>query len=174
MKRECVTIRVEPEFLQEVADVAGEVVMVLPRPSGKVLTMSKSFYPEGIFRLPSGKIRPEETPEEAFIREVREETSLDVIPVAKLAEIVLHCVSGDEQADVTSHILLGTLTTDLPHPQDIGEQISDYREADAAELQAIAKRLRSLSGKWTGWGHFRAPAHEVVAKYLIEQTGWNG
>lgn len=171
MKRECVTIWVEPEFLQEVADVAGEVVMVLPRPSGKVLTMSKSFYPEGIFRLPSGKIRPEETPEEAFIREVREETSLDVIPVAKLAEIVLHCVSSYEQADVTSHILLGTPTTDLPHPQDIGEQISDYREANAAELQAIAKRLRSLSGKWAGWGHFRTPAHEVVAKYLIEQTG---
>lgn len=170
MKHECVTIQVEPEFLREIVDVIGEVVLVLPRPNGKVLTMSKSFYPEGVFRLPSGRIHPGETPEEAFIREAKEETGLDIIPVTKLAEVVLHCVSDDEQTDVTSNILLGPLTTDTPHPLDTSEQISAYGEADAAELQAIAQRLRNLPGKWTGWGRFRAPAHEVVAKYLAEQT----
>ncbi len=168
MKYECVTIQVEPEFLHEIVAIPGEVVLVLPRPSGKVLTMSKSFYPEGVFRLPSGKIRPEETPEEAFVREVREETSLDVTPIAKLAEIVFHFVSGSEHAEVISHILLAPLTTDPPHPLDTSEQITAYEEVDVGELQAIAQRLRNLSGKWAGWGHFRAQAHDLVAKYLAD------
>ena len=59
-------------------DTRSEVIMVLPRPNGRVLTLTKSFYPTGTYNLPSGGIQPGETPEQAFLREVAEETGLHV------------------------------------------------------------------------------------------------
>lgn len=98
--RQVLTIETEPEFLHELAtargdlDTRSEVVLVLPRPGGKVITTAKRFYPEGVFRIPSGGIHPGETPEQAFVREAMEETGLDVEPLARIAEMVLHCVAG--------------------------------------------------------------------------------
>ncbi len=167
-----VTVQIEPEFLHEIAtargdmDTRSEVVFVLPRPGGKVLTINKPFYPDGVFRIPSGGIHPGESPEEAFVREVLEETGLSIAPVKQIGEMLLHCVAGDDSVDITSHIILGPVTADPPHPTDPDEQIAAFGEADARELLEIAHRLTSLPGRWAGWGRFRAPAHELAARYL--------
>jgi 8-oxo-dGTP pyrophosphatase MutT (NUDIX family) len=43
--------------------------------------------PEGLWALPKGLIGPGESPEEAALREVREETGLEATPVQKLGDV---------------------------------------------------------------------------------------
>lgn len=172
MIRKDVTVEVNKEYLDRLANARGnmdtrsDVVMVLQRPEGKVLVNSKSFYPEGIFRLPSGGIHPGESPEEAFTRETLEETSLPAVIESKIAKITYRCVCGEESVEITSHIFLGSLTTQPPHPIDTDEQISAYKEVCISELKEIADQLTHLTGKWQGFGRFRAVAHIIVAQYL--------
>ena len=179
MIEKTVAVEIDAQFLHEIAtargamDTRSEVVMVLPRPGGRVIVSRKVFYPEGTFRLPSGGIHPGESPEEAFVRETMEETGLSVSVDRKLARIVNHCVCGDDSVDITSHVFLGSPTTDPPCPIDEAEQLSDYREVDADGLCEIARHLRSLrvdsrGHEWWGFGRFRATANELVAELLAK------
>ena len=43
--------------------------------------------PEGLWALPKGLIGPEESPEEAALREVGEETGLEATPLQKLGDV---------------------------------------------------------------------------------------
>lgn len=167
-----VVVEVEREYLHELAtargdqDMRSEVVMVLQRPGRKVLVTTKSFYPPGTYRLPSGGILPGESPEDAFAREAWEESGLRVSIESKIAEIENHCVCSDESILITSHVFLGQVTTDPPHPTDPDENISGYREVDGPGLRELAAYLRSLPGRWHGFGEFRATAHDLTADYL--------
>jgi 8-oxo-dGTP diphosphatase len=54
-------------------------VLLARRPAGAHL--------EGLWEFPGGKIEPGESPEEAVVRELREELGIDVVPRARLASI---------------------------------------------------------------------------------------
>lgn len=172
MIKKTVTIEINKEYLDYLAkargdmDTRSEAIMALLRPEEKVLVSSKSFYPEGIFRLPSGGIHPGESPEEAFTRETLEETGLPSVIESKIAEVICCCTCGEESVEITSHIFLGSLTTQPPHPIDTDEQICAYKEVGINELQEIAVQLTHLTGKWQGFGRFRAFPHILVAEYL--------
>ena len=167
-----VTVQIDPELMHYLETAWGyeeahaEVVMVLPRPKARVLVITKPFYPPRTFRLPTGGVQPGETPEAAFRRETLEETGLHVEIEAKIAEQVHRCVAGSDVREITSHIFLGSATSDAPHPIDEAERLSGYAEVGPQGLRALARNLENLTGPWQGWGAFRAPAHEVVAGYL--------
>lgn len=144
----------------------AEVVMILPRPGRRVLTLRKSFYPEGTYNLPSGGIEPGETPELAFVREVAEETGLDAGLERQIVRLERRCTFGDQVLDFVSHFCLGTETSEEARPADPDECISDYRDASAADLHAFAEHLRGLRGRWAGFGRFRAAAMEFAAGWL--------
>ena len=169
-----IEIEVQPQYLYELAtgrgdeDTRTEVVLVLPRPGNRVLLITKPFYPEGTFRMPSGGVKPGESPEEAFTREAMEETGLEVRPERKLAVVTFRFTAGSESIIITSHVFLGPLTSDPPHAIDEAEDISSYREAEVSDIPGIARHLASIEGKWRDWGRFRAPAHEVAADYLCD------
>ncbi len=55
-------------------------------PSGSV-THAKKKSPKLLFALPKGLVDSGEKPEEAAVREVREETGVTAIPITKLADI---------------------------------------------------------------------------------------
>jgi 8-oxo-dGTP pyrophosphatase MutT (NUDIX family) len=173
VRNRTVEIEVEPEFLYDLAtgrgdeDTRTEVILVLPRPGGKVLLITKPFYPRRTFRMPSGGVKPGESPEDAFRREVHEETGLDSEPVLTIETMILRCRSGEDVVDVTSHVILGSATSASPHANDLHEQISGYREIEPARLRDIADELANLPGRWRGWGLFRAPAHLAAADYPL-------
>lgn len=60
---------------------------VVPFPSQKILLVKRGTVPfRGYWALPGGRVEKGETVEEALIREVKEETGLDVEIVKKIGE----------------------------------------------------------------------------------------
>jgi len=149
-------------------DRYAEVCMAIRRPNGKLITAIKTFYPPGAFRLLTGGVQHGEPIASALMREVAEETGLDVIVRGFLAVIEYHLARG-EYSFATFAFLLdevgGTLGV-----QDAEEQIGAFRELALDELPALAEFLGRLpddaderiAGSWRDWGRFRAVVHRVV------------
>ncbi len=148
----------------------SEVCLVLQRPGGRFLTLTKAFYPPGVYRLPTGGIERGESLTDALWRETWEETGLEAKILRYLAHLTyLH----NEGRLFHSHVFL-LAAEGTPVPQEPLEQISGFHEASTQELLAMAHRLehlpeefsRELNAAWADWGRFRAVVHRVVAQAL--------
>jgi 8-oxo-dGTP pyrophosphatase MutT (NUDIX family) len=166
------------------ADRTGEVCMVVRRPSGKLITAIKTFYPPGAFRLLTGGVGHGEPIEAALLREVAEETGLEVAVRQFLAviEYQLDAIT-DHRPPTTDHYHFATfafLVDELGGAlavHDPAEQIGAFREVAVAELPAMAATLDQvggdgvdprIGGSWGDWGRFRAVVHRVVYAALHE------
>ncbi|MHB0997942.1 MAG: NUDIX hydrolase [Armatimonadota bacterium] len=150
----------------------GEIVMVIRRPGNKILLMTKAFYPNGVYRLPTGKMKANEKADSAFNREIKEETGFSIVKGRLLAEVgyTLHC--DGSSTNYKSFIFITDVISDDPVPEDKDECITGFKEIKFDELMNAAQELKSLqSERWSDWGHFRAITHEVVYKLLEEDTG---
>jgi len=141
----------------------GYVIMVIPRPGGKVLLMRKSMYPQGIYRLPSGKINKGETPEAALVREGHEETGFDLSGAELLDTIKFVFRHEAKMMTWTSYVFLTSEQAGEIQVLDADEKISDFREVSPCDLEEIARQLENLPpGHWGDWGRFRAVEHRLV------------
>ena len=61
-------------------DRRAEVVLILPRPGGRLVLITKPDYPGGVYRLPTGGIDPGEFVLAAASREALEESGLAIRP----------------------------------------------------------------------------------------------
>jgi 8-oxo-dGTP pyrophosphatase MutT (NUDIX family) len=151
-------------------DRFGEVCMVVRRPDGNLLTMKKTFYPQGAFRLLTGGINYGERILEALLRETREETNLEVSITRFLAAVGYH-VGGEDSTPVfyTFAFLLDELSGTLG-VVDEGERVEAFREVKPSDLPNMANYLDGIGadysgeidGDWSDWGRFRAVIHRVV------------
>jgi 8-oxo-dGTP pyrophosphatase MutT (NUDIX family) len=144
----------------------GEAVLAIQRPDGQILLHTKPFYPEGVFRLPSGGIHPHEAVQAGMIRETQEETGLKVKTNRFLGMVEYNFQSNQRELPFVSYIWL--VRTDNGHPsaQDPDERISGFRYVHRGELPGVAAQLRALPEAWQDWGQFRAPPHDLVAAAL--------
>ncbi len=174
MKIQSVTVRLDAHYFNRLLTARGEmdtrsgVVMVMPRPGGRILLLTKSFFPSGIYNLPTGGIHPGETPEQAFQREVIEETGLPPKIQEMIGRIDERCEFEDRSLDFKHFVILGTESFETPHPTDKTESISGYIDADADKLRQLADDMRQLTEKWLGFGQFRAPALDFLADWLAQ------
>jgi NAD+ diphosphatase len=156
-------------------DRIGEVCMVVRRPSGRLITFRKEFYPPGVMRLLTGGVKPGEAIEAALLREVAEETGLDVA-VRQLLAVIGYSAPGDGPDGFSFFsfaFLLDELGGELAS-HDPDERLEAFGEAWPHELPALAAFLeqlearedRAISGSWRTWGRFRAVVHRVVAAQL--------
>ncbi len=148
-------------------DRYGEVCMVVRRPNSRLLTMTKSYYPQHAYRLPTGGINHGEAIFTALLRETNEETSLQINVVRFLAATT-YTLASDPQKPVfyTFAFLLDEIGGDLS-TIDESEDISDFREILPAELPVLAEQLAKLGqqnpdGEWHDWGLFRSFIHRQV------------
>ncbi|PZW24014.1 NUDIX domain-containing protein, partial [Thermosporothrix hazakensis] len=73
--------------------------MAIRRPHDRLLTFTKTFYPQGVYRLLTGGVEFHETVLEALHREVYEETGLQAS-----VERFLACISYHAEEDKDSAI----------------------------------------------------------------------
>ncbi len=138
----------------------SEVAMAIRRPSGGFLLQTKAFYPAGTFRLPTGGIKDGEDVEHALLREVHEESNLDV-ELERLVAVIDHSAL-EGKTPFRSYMFLLRETGGTLKVNDPDEQISGWDERDIAGLERAARALRELDGTWRRWGQFRAVALEVL------------
>ena len=144
----------------------GEVVMVILRPSGKILLHTKDFYPRGVYRLLSGRVLWHEKVEQALHNEVAEETSLEarVTRFLGVIEYEFRC-KGNTLPFISYIFQLQELGGELCC-RDHHEGITGFREAKIGELSSVAEQLENLAPQWRDWGSFRAIAHRFVGEML--------
>jgi NAD+ diphosphatase len=164
-------------------DRIGEVCMVVRRANGRLITAIKTFYPPGAFRLLTGGVGHGEPIEAALLREVAEETGLEVAVRRFLAVIEYRLdATADDGRRTTDHYHFATfafLVDELGGTlaaHDPAEQIGAFREVEVAELPMMAEMLDQIGdrydpkigGSWGDWGRFRAVVHRVVHEALRE------
>lgn len=107
------------------------------------LTIDKVYW-----CLPGGGVEAGETPEQAVVRELKEETNLDIRVVRKLCEMPLPGVTAGYARGVTflAEIAGGELALgfdpEQEHWQDKFLQAVSWRKLDAALLASVASILR--------------------------------
>lgn len=155
-------------------DRYGEVCMVVRRPNGHLLTMKKTFYPEGAYRLLTGGINHGESIFSALLRETAEETGLDV-RVSRFLAIASYRLRNLEQDPVfySFAFLLDEMSGTLG-AVDEDERVEGFREIEPNNLLSLAEALEHLgnhyspeiAGTWGAWGQFRAVIHRLVWEAL--------
>lgn len=161
-------------------DRIGEVCMVVRRTNGKLITAVKTFYPPGAFRLLTGGIDHGEAVEAALLREIAEETGLEVAVRRFLAVIEYTLAEADKAAGANpSFATFAFLVDEIGGTfgvVDEDEQIGAFREIDVEELPALADTLASVAdgyhpeidGSWADWGRFRAVVQRAVYDALVD------
>ena len=145
----------------------GEVILVLRRSDGKALLHTKTFYPDGIYRLPSGGIQGDEPVIDAAKREAAEETGLALNGPRLLGLITYDLHKGEEQACFHSWVVTASVVGEAKS-SDPCERIEGYRWVAVDRLPQVAADLRNLPEDWNDWGHFRALAHDLVSHWIEE------
>ena len=157
------------------SDRYGEVCMVVRRKNGRLLTMKKTFYPTGAYRLLTGGINHGEAIFDALQRETNEETGLQVeVKRFLVAASYITAATGEQPVFYTFAFLLdetgGTLGV-----IDENERVEAFVEIEPAELPQRAAFLAQIDGppfsaevdgSWSDWGKFRAAIHQLVWEAL--------
>jgi 8-oxo-dGTP diphosphatase len=149
-------------------DRRAEVVLVVPRPGGRVLLISKPDYPPDTFRLPTGGVGLEEEVLTAAARELLEETGLALQPQRLLGVVDWTFTCQGLQKRFASYLCLFPITQAPVRTIDARENISAYCELDLDKLDSIIAHLRELPAEWRSWGEQRAVPHELVSELLGE------
>jgi ADP-ribose pyrophosphatase YjhB (NUDIX family) len=156
-------------------DRYGEVCMVVRRRNGRLLTMKKTFYPTGAYRLLTGGINHGEAVFAALLRETHEETGLEVaVQRFLVAAAYLTAAKGVQPVFYTFAFLLDEIGGTLG-AIDEDERVEAFLEIEPAQLPERAAFLeqldgprfsREIDGNWGDWGKFRAPVHRLVWERL--------
>lgn len=147
-------------------DRRGEVVLAIQRPGERILLHHKGWYEPGVYRLLTGGIGLEESVEEALSRELAEETSLTLHTTRFLGVLDCHIHYRSQRLSFASFVFhLPCTEGSLRLPQT--EDISDFREVSLADLPAVSAALRQVPPPRSGWGHWRALAHDFVHEMLV-------
>jgi 8-oxo-dGTP pyrophosphatase MutT (NUDIX family) len=113
---------------------------------GKLVVVSKPYFPPGAFRAPSGAATRDETLEQGALREAHEETGLEIELTRYVVRINARFTSGDrEPIGWTTHIFEARETGGRLEPIDTDE-ISEARWAGFDELQGPIRRVLVDSG----------------------------
>jgi len=149
-------------------DRRGEVVLAIERPARCVLLHRKGWYEPEVYRLLSGGIGLDEAVEATLARELEEETGLTLHTTHFLGVLDCRIHYASEEISFVSYVF------HLPRTEGVlrlprTEDIIDFREVPIADLPAVAEYLRRVPPPRTGWGHWRAIAHDFVYETLMSR-----
>ncbi len=156
-----------------------EILAVIVLPNDKILLHTKSVYPDDTYRLPTGAFEKDETPEEAFRREVKEETDFNIKAGKLLAKLIYDIEYPNGKKTFTTYIFLVKVKSGKYKVIDENEGTSGFKEIGIEELPKIAEKLRNLRTgpkneeyhvkSWNNWGRFRSVPHDIVYRLLSDK-----
>ena len=132
-----------------VAEALKRTFRMAPAAGGIVVKDGQfvSIVRHGIPDLPKGHIEPGETPEEAALREVKEETGIDNLQIVKELPSTWHCYLEHDawRLKHTYWYLMGTSENITPKPQT-EEGITEIKLVGNEEIEGFLKNtFRSIS-----------------------------
>lgn len=142
----------------------GEVVLIIRNRQKRILLHTKPFYPDNIYRLPTGGVKEDEPVIASLYREIKEETSF-YPRFIHLSAIVLYTLSNRQsQLPLNSYIFEIEPNGEHPVVIDAAEEISGFEWAPISLFPLIINKLENLQPqRWGDWGRFRAVAHRVFS-----------
>jgi 8-oxo-dGTP pyrophosphatase MutT (NUDIX family) len=156
--------REEYEFIRSTQHYgrAHDVTMFIFK-GQKLLVIAKHNYPEGLFRPPSGAIKPTESLAEGALREAYEETGCEIELTRYILQVNVNFTDGRGVIPWTSHVFTGKYISGDPHPIDTRE----IREVSLARLDEFEKYKEIIRNKTISGGlNYRARLHDEVLRLL--------
>lgn len=149
----------------EKKDRRGEVVFAIQNDHERFLLHTKPFYPDQVYRLPSGGIKEDESVLDSLYREVFEETGFTPITI-KLNSIIFYQFKHQQSSiPFSSYVFVVRVDGQHPQVQDEDENISGFEWIAMTRLQHVIEQLYNLPRpRWQDWGQMRAIAHEVLVR----------
>jgi 8-oxo-dGTP pyrophosphatase MutT (NUDIX family) len=144
----------------------GEVVLAIERPGRCVLLHRKGWYEPGVYRLLSGGIDWDEAVETTLARELEEETGLTLDTTHFLGFLDCRIYYASQEVSFPSYVFHLPRTEGVLRLPQTAEDITEFRDVPIADLASVAKDLRHVPPPRTGWGHWRAVAHDFVYEML--------
>jgi 8-oxo-dGTP pyrophosphatase MutT (NUDIX family) len=143
-------------------DRRGEVVLAIGRLERCVLLHRKGWYEPGVYRLLSGGIDWDEAVETTLARELEEETGLTLDTTHFLGLLDCHIHYASQEVSFPSYVFHLPRTKGVLRLPQTAEDITEFRDVPIADLPTVAEDLRHVPPPRTGWGRWRAVAHDFV------------
>jgi NAD+ diphosphatase len=140
----------------------GEVVLAVERPGQCVLLHRKGWYEPDVYRLLSGGMDWDEPVEGGLERELEEETGLVLGTTRLLGLLDCHIHYGLRELSFVSYVFYLSSTGGMLRLPQSTEGITEFRDIPIVDLPTVAEDLRHVPAPRTGWGHWRAIAHDFV------------
>ena len=110
---------------------------IIPYPENKILLIKRNTIPfKGYWALPGGRMDPGETIEQTIVREVKEETGLDVTILRNMGDYVEKGVKDDVEYEYYPTCFLVK-----PDDGEIKKQDSEIQEIKLFNLNELPKPL---------------------------------
>lgn len=147
-------------------DRRGEVVFCVIRPNGRIIAVTCSEYPRGVFRIPTGGIGHREDIIEAARRETMEELGLEASIEEFGGVIRIRFEHEGESVMFYSYLFILRETGGRLLEDASDDEVSEVREVGLGELDRMAAVLDDIQGKWRDWGKFRYVTSGAMAELL--------
>jgi len=132
------------------------------RKGDEFIVNAKHFYPENLYRPPSGGLEPGEDFVEGALREAKEETGCDVRLDKYILRINVEFYNNSESVLWTSHIFLAEYLSGKLFPIDSRE----IREVCLATISDFPRFKEMMLKTDRGGFHYRAFLHDEVLNLL--------
>jgi 8-oxo-dGTP pyrophosphatase MutT (NUDIX family) len=128
----------------------------------KVIVNAKHHYPIGLYRAPSGGLKPGEKFHEGVAREAYEETGSKIELLRYILQVNASFSCGTKVIPWKTHVFTAKYISGKIAPVDIRE----IREARLAGLAEFDEYRKIISGMESGGLSYRACLHDEVLKFL--------
>jgi len=132
---------------------------------GRLIVIAKPFYPEGIYRAPSGGLNPGESFDEGIGREVAEEIGCEIELEKFLLRTRVEFVNSGKVIHWRSFVFLARYVRgDFDYTDH--REIREVKLVDWEDFEDFGRWMRQTE---IGGLHYRAALHETVTDLLDRQ-----
>ncbi len=128
----------------------------------KIIVIAKPWYPEGLYRAPSGGIKPGEDMELSAKREAYEETGVEIELRKYVLRINVTFTCGQASEKWTSHIFTARYVSGVLKPIDTRE----IKKVNLMSLKELASLKEKLLSQDSGGLRYRAALTEATIREI--------